>query len=125
MRIRLHHHGKEIVIYRIRQPTGRDPAYVFLLYDHELRRAAADRFLRERLRYVTYGGGSMEFDIPDELMASKPTLKVLESLLNVDLKTKDIKEALAAYGEGRKTLEETYNEFLPTLISESMPIRHF
>jgi len=86
-----------------------------LLTSHDLRKKAVSRFLREETRVVSLGVyNSLVYEV------DKKKLKKLESLLKVDIRTKAIKETLRGYINGRLSLDETYDQYLPLLIASKL-----
>ncbi len=86
-----------------------------LLANHVLRKEAVNRFLSEEVGVVSLGSGrSLNYEVDEK------KLKKLESLLHIDIRTKDIRAALGRYGNGEASLDETYDQYLPLLIARKL-----
>ncbi len=82
---------------------------------HHLRKNAVNRFLREEFEIIELGVyQSLHYEI------DLKKVKKLESLLKVNLRTKDIKETLSGYVNGRLSLDETYDQYLPLMIASKL-----
>jgi len=83
--------------------------------NHDLRKEAVGRFLREEVRLVGLGVYRfLTYEVDEE------KLKKMASLLRVDVKTKDIKESLGGYVNGELSLDEIYDRYLPLLIARKL-----
>ena len=82
---------------------------------HDLRKMAVERFLREEFEIVGLGVyRSLAYEIDPY------KLKKLESLLKVNIRTKDIKETLRGYASGELSFDEVYDRYLPLLIASKL-----
>ena len=88
-------------------------AVATLRMDHPLRRKAVERFVREELKVAGISGRIL-FEVDEE------KLKKIESLLNVDIRTKYIKHTLEQYAYGKLSLEEVYDAFMPFIVADNI-----
>ena len=87
-----------------------------LRHDHDLRKAAMNRFFREHLRWAERAAWTTDIYELDDLDG----LKMLQRLLDVNLVLVGIRESLKDYVEGKKDLHKTYEDFLPLMISKRL-----